>query len=127
MALRYEHAHIIHTDHDAAVRFYEEVLGAKRLDTVQRKGAPQTKLEVGGTMFIVRGVRTGERPMPAGRLPRMGVDHLGFYLGKGEYEGALRRLRERGIAILEEDELPHLRYCYFAGPDGVVIEFMEPK
>ena len=30
MKLTYEHAHILHTDHDEAVRFYREILGARR-------------------------------------------------------------------------------------------------
>ncbi|MBI3128580.1 MAG: VOC family protein [Candidatus Tectomicrobia bacterium] len=128
MPLRYEHAHIVHRDHDAAVKFYQEVLGAGIKDSVLRYGAPQTKLLLGGTMFIVRGVRPGEAPpFPPAGLPRMGVDHLGFYVDKGEYDPMLRELRAKGVPILEEGDLPHLRYCYFGGPDGVVLEIMEMK
>ncbi len=86
MKLTYEHAHILHSDHDEAVRFYREILGARVVDTRERKGAPQTKLMVGGGMLIVR-----------------------------------------GISIIEEDDMPHLEYLYFEGPDGVVIELMETK
>ena len=127
MELRYEHMHLIHSDHDAAVKFYQDVLGAEFLNTVERHGAPQTKLEVSGTMFIVRGVREGEDPAAAATLPRMGVDHMGFYIGKGEWAEARQRLADHGVEILQEGELPHLRFLYFAAPDGVIIEFMEPK
>lgn len=128
MPLRYEHAHIVHRDHDAAVSYYQDVLGAGIKDSVMRHGAPQTKLLLGGTMFIVRGVRPGEPPpFPSAGLPRMGVDHLGFYVDPGEYDPMLQGLRAKGVRILEEGDLPHLRYCYFEGPDGVVLELMEMK
>ena len=127
MDLTYEHAHIIHTDHDAAVRFYRDILGAKVVDARERKGAPQTKLMIGGGMLIVRGIRTGEEPMPAGTLPRLGIDHIGFYVGPGQLDEARLLLQEKGIAILEEDDMPHLKYLYLQGPDGVVVELMEVK
>lgn len=125
--LKYEHVHLVHTDHDAAVRFYKDVLGAEEIDRVERGGAPQTKLRCGGSMLIVRGVRAGERPMPAGTCPRLGVDHFGFWIGKGQFAAARKRLEELGVNIVQEGDLPHLRFLYFEGPDGVVVEFMEPK
>ena len=127
MKLTYEHAHIVHTDHDEAVRFYREVLGAHVVDSRERKGAPQTKLMAGGGMLIVRGVRPGEEPDSAGCTPRLGVDHIGFYVGEGELDAARAMLMEQGIEIIEEDDMPHLKYLYFQGPDGVVIELMETK
>ncbi len=78
-------------------------------------------------MLIIRGIRPGERPMAAGTLPRMGVDHFGYRIGRGEYEGARKRLLDAGVKILEEGDMPHLRYMYFEGPDGVVMEYLEPK
>ncbi len=125
--LKYEHVHLIHSDHDAAVRFYQDALGAKFLGTTERHGAPQTKLDCSGTMFIVRGIRTGEEPMPAGGLPRMGADHFGFWLGAGQYGSAKAHLESLGIEIVQEGDLPHLRFLYFEGPDGVIIELMDPK
>lgn len=127
MDLTYEHIHIIHTDHDSAVRFYQEVLGAEVINRIERHGAPQTKLKCGGSMLIVRGVRSGEDLMPSGKLPRMGVDHFGFWIGKGQYEEARTHLEKLGVPILQEGDLPHLRFLYFEGPDGVVIELMDPK
>lgn len=127
MRLAYEHAHLVHLSHDEAVRFYQDILGARVVDSRARKGAMQTKLIAGGAMLIVRGVRPGENPAPAGRLPRLGVDHIGFYVGEGELAAARRTLREKGVAILEEGDLPHLKYLYMEAPDGVVVELMERK
>ncbi len=127
MQLTYEHAHLLHADHDEAVRFYQDILGARIIDSRARKGAMQTKLMAGGGMLIVRGVRPGENPAPEGRLPRLGIDHIGFYVGEGELEAARRTLREKGVAILEEGDMPHLKYLYLQGPDGVVVELMERK
>ncbi|MEE9256960.1 MAG: VOC family protein [bacterium] len=127
MDLTYEHVHIIHTDHDAAVRFYKDTLGAEVVDETIRRGAPQTKLEIGGKLIIARGIREGENPMAAGTLPRMGVDHIGFWIGKGQYEEAKAHLEHLGVPIVEEGDLPHLRFLYFEGPHGVIIELMEPK
>ncbi len=110
MKLTYEHTHILHTDHDEAVRFYQEILGARVVDSRERKGAPQTKLMAGGGMIIVRG-----------------VDHIGFYVGKGELDAARAMLNEHSVPIIEEDDMPHLKYLYLKGPDGVVIELMEIK
>jgi catechol 2,3-dioxygenase-like lactoylglutathione lyase family enzyme len=125
--LKYEHIHLIHTNHDAAVHFYQDTLAATILNEIERNGAPQTKLDCHGTMLIVRGVREGENPMVAGSLPRMGADHLGFFIGQGQYEEAKAYLEGLGVKIVKEGDLPHLRFLYFEGPDGVVIELMDPK
>jgi catechol 2,3-dioxygenase-like lactoylglutathione lyase family enzyme len=127
MDLTYEHVHIIHTDHDAAVRFYKDVLGAEVVDETIRHGAPQTKLEIGGKLIIARGVREGEDPMPAGTLPRIGVDHFGFWIGKGQLDEARAHFEKLGVPIVQEGDLPHLRFLYIEGPDGVIIELMDPK
>ncbi len=127
MKLQYDHIHLIHSDHDAAVRFYKDILGAAEIGRIERGGAPQTKMEVGGTILLVRGIRDGEKPMEAGTLPRMGADHFGFWVGGGEMEEAKGRLGKTGVRILQEGEVPELRFIYFEGPDGVVIEFMERK
>ena len=81
--LKYEHIHLVHTDPDTAVQFYKEALGADEVGRVERHGAPQVKLNCRGTLLIVRGIREGEVPMAAGTLPRMGVDHFGFWIGQG--------------------------------------------
>lgn len=125
--LKYEHIHLIHTDHDAAVRFYQDTLAAAILNTTERHGAPQTKLDCHGTMLIVRGIRDGEDPMAAGVLHRMGADHFGFLIGQGQYEEAKAHLEGLGVKIVQEGDLPHLRFLYFEGPDGVMIELMDPK
>ncbi len=44
MELEYEHIHIIHTDHDAALRFYQEILRAEVIESRDPYGAPQTKI-----------------------------------------------------------------------------------
>jgi len=125
--LKYEHIHLIHTDHDAAVRFYQDTLAATILKKIERHGASQTKLDCHGTMLIVRGIREGEDPMAAGSLPRMGGDHFGFFIGQGQYEEAKAHLEGLGVNIVQEGDLPHLRFLYFEGPDSVMIELMDPK
>lgn len=127
MTFRYDHAHLIHRDPEGAVRFYQDVLGAKHLGTAERLGAPNHRLEIGGALFSVRGIRTREFPLPPGAQPRLGVDHLGFYMEKGSYERTRQALREKGVQIIEEEDLPAARILYFYGPDGVVIELMDPK
>jgi len=125
--LKYEHIHLVHTDPDAAVQFYKEALGADEVGRVERHGAIQVKLNCRGTLLIVRGIREGEAPMTAGTPPRMGVDHFGFWIGQGQYEDAKRHLEGMGVPIVQEGDLPHLRFLYFEGPDGVIIELMDPK
>ena len=127
MDLSYDHIHIIHTDHDTAVQFYKDILNAEELGRIERGGAPQTKLRVGGAILLVRGIREGESPNAASAMPRMGADHFGYFLGSGQYEEAKKRLHDAGVKILQEGDVPELRFIYFEGPDGVVIEFMEAK
>jgi catechol 2,3-dioxygenase-like lactoylglutathione lyase family enzyme len=57
----------------------------------------------------------------------MGSDHFGFWIGAGQYGEAKRHLEGIGIRIVQEGDLPHLRFLYFEGPDGVMIELMDPK
>tara|TARA_Y100000814_G_scaffold293146_2_gene273581 strand:+ start:1156 stop:1611 length:456 start_codon:yes stop_codon:yes gene_type:complete len=127
MKLTYEHVHLIHQNHDSAVKFYKKVLGAKIVDSQIRKGSQQTKLIAGNSLLIVRGIRPKEKPSGSNKTPRLGIDHIGFYVETGGLAKIKESLIQKDILIIEEDDMPHLKYLYCEGPDQIIIEFMEKK
>ncbi len=127
MKLIYEHIHLIHENHDLAVDFYKRILRGRVIDSQIRKGSQQSKLIVGNSMLIVRGIRPNEKPSNSNKTPRLGIDHIGFYVETGNLEKMKKILIQQNIPILEEDDMPHLKYLYCEGPDQTVIEFMEKK
>ena len=127
MKLTYEHVHLIHKNHDSAVKFYEKILEAKVIDSQIRKGSQQTKLLIGNSLLIVRGIRPNEIVSDPNKTPRIGMDHIGFYVETGKLTEMKKLLSEKNIPIIEEDDMQHLKYIYCQGPDQVVIEFMEKK
>ncbi|MFQ5894765.1 MAG: VOC family protein [Nitrospinota bacterium] len=128
MKLRYDHIHLISRDPEAAVRFYCEHFGARETSRMERGGAPQVFLELGESTLIVRGIREGENPLPEGSMPRMGMDHFGFFLEGEPLDAFAEALRKKGVKVLGEvGEAPRARFFYVGAPDGVVVEILQAR
>ena len=127
MKLVHDHIHCIHSDVDATVDFYKNILGATETSRIERSGAPQVTLDVHGSSIIVRGKRDGETiaPGPSG-WPRYSIDHYAFRV-EGKLSDAVDEVQSKGGNIVLEGDVEDLSFAYIEGPDGVIIELVELK
>jgi len=112
-----------------AAKFYEEVLGFRRVAEDDRYCALRV---VSGQVLIL--FRKGGTPdpvaTPGGMIPPHngeGQLHLAFTIPPAEWDAWQERLHSRRIAVESEVNWgPGLRSLYFRDPDGHLIELATP-
>jgi predicted enzyme related to lactoylglutathione lyase len=101
-------------DLDAAARFYGEVLALPAQGRSDHRA-----------WFLV-----GERSRIGLWTPQVGIAggqggahvHYAMHIGDDDYDAAVARLRDHGLAVHEEDFEEHGRAAYVTDPDGNVVE-----
>ena len=116
MAFRLTHVHIKTPDPQKTAQFYVENLGA----TIEAElGQQGYRLDLHGlklniTTFIAEQTRE----------QRYGMEHIA--IDTDDLDALVAKLKAQGIRILEETTIPGgRRVCFFEGPDGVQLEFIE--
>ncbi|WP_028079816.1 SMU1112c/YaeR family gloxylase I-like metalloprotein [Solimonas soli] len=120
------HVALIASDYERSKRFYTQVLGLRVLAEHYREARQSWKLDLAGAgglqleLFTFRGAP----PRPS-RPEALGLRHLAFRVG--DLDAALAQLRAHGIAHedVRVDEYTGRRFCFFADPDGLPLEFYE--
>ncbi len=121
----YDHIHLRTRDPEATARYYNEMFGAKIIESVQSDGQKRIDLDIKGlTVFIAR-VSPDDDVPPAPPEPHMGLDHFGLRVDN--LDEAAADLRQRGAEFTLEprDLRPGLRLAYIRAPDDVRIELLE--
>lgn len=129
MDYRINHVHIRASDPRASASWYEKHFNAKIL--WEREIMPNTvtvSMEVGGP------VRLNISSKPPGtsdehgaaELNRLGLEHFGFDVY--DLESELGRLQQDGIRVVLPltEVATGTRLAYIEGPDGVLIELVQP-
>lgn len=119
------HAHFRCADLEAALEFYQRVLGAELVKRTEFGGRVIVTLGVGGTLFCLSpapaeaGLRAEENPK------RLGVYHLAFNVPK--LEEAVAECKQRGAKFMVENlqASPTRKVAFMEAPDGMQIELME--
>lgn len=127
----FDHLHIYAVDPQRSIRFYEECLDAERLGLISNAAGAENHLLILGGQFVVIG------HFPAGMEPAtpatvgdgalrhgFGVAHFGINVD--DLDAFASRLERRGIELHQPvKDAGSLRYAYFSGPDGVVVELTQ--
>jgi catechol 2,3-dioxygenase-like lactoylglutathione lyase family enzyme len=118
MALKLNHVHLKTRDPEATAQFYVETLGAK---IVGRVGSGGYRLDLHGLTLNVSDFLANQT-----REQKLGIEHIA--IDTDELDALVEKLREKGIRILEQTVVSGgRRVCFFEGPDGVQLEFIEMK
>ena len=122
MAFKVNHLHIKTPDPRKTARWYTEYLGARVVsETQSRNGDTIFRLDLHGVPVNVTSYIEGQKLEQHYGLEHVAVDTDNFV-------GEVDRIKASGIKILEERNLPDgRRVCFFEGPDGVRLEFLEMK
>ncbi len=126
-----DHIHIHSASVSDSLRFYQEVLGADYLGAITNAQGDQNHLLIlGGQNLAISAFPAGIEPVEPppyhnGALETgHGIAHFG--LNVDDLDPILRKLEQEGVAIHgEPTQTGPVRYIYFSGPDGVVVELTQ--
>ena len=118
MTLKMNHLHLKTRDPEATAKFYVDTLGA----TIVNKSATGTyRLDLHGLHLNVSQFLDQQK-----REQKYGMEHIA--IDTDELDSVVEKLKGQGIHILEETVVSGgRRVCFFEGPDGVQLEFIEMK
>lgn len=116
-------------DMERASRFYEDIMGLKRMFSDNRLTAYDV---AGHSVFLVfqRGASLQPSELPGGRIPGhdgAGPLHFAFAVDAAELPAWETRLSEHRVAIESRVDWPRGgKSIYFRDPDGHVLELATP-
>jgi len=118
MTLKMNHLHLKTKDPAKTAKFYVDTLGAK---IVSQNANGGYRLDLHGlALNVSKFLETQKRDQ------KYGMEHLA--IDTDELDSLIEKLKVQGIHILEETVVSGgRRVCFFEGPDGVQLEFIEMK
>ncbi len=122
MAFKINHLHLKTPDPKKTVDWYVEYVGAKILrETKAPNGRVSYRLNLHGLELNVTDFLEEQRLEQFYGLEHVAVD-------TDDFAGQVAKIKAAGIKILEERSLPDGRkVCFFEGPQGVRLEFLEMR
>ena len=118
MTLKLNHLHIKTKDPEQTVKFYVDNLGARIVNQSPRGGY---RLDLHGLSLNVTKFLEDQT-----REQKYGMEHIA--IDTDELDALVEKLKGQGINILEQTVVSGgRRVCFFEGPDGVQLEFIEMK
>ena len=122
MGFRINHLHLKTPDPKKTADFYVEYAGAKILkENIRPDGSKNYRLDLHGVELNVTEFLTEQKLSQFYGLEHVAIDTSNF-------DGEVTKIKSAGLKILEERVLPDgRRVCFFEGPEGVRLEFLEWK
>ena len=118
MTFKMNHVHLKTADPDKTAQFYVDTLGAK---IVSKNATGGYRLDLHGLSLNVSRFLDQQK-----REQKYGMEHIA--IDTDELDNLVEKLKGQGIHILEETVVSGgRRVCFFEGPDGVPLEFIEMK
>jgi catechol 2,3-dioxygenase-like lactoylglutathione lyase family enzyme len=120
----FDHIHIFSTNPEATASWYERILGAEVIRTMQA-GKPRIDLKLGGANIFILDVSADAKcAAPVGH-PHQGLDHFGLEVK--EIDKVCAELKAKGVKFTREPDTirPGIRIAFIEGPEQVSIELLE--
>src|SRR5262245_20083292 len=118
MAFKMNHVHIKTKTPEKTAQFYVDTMGAKVIGKAGKNGV---RIDLHGLHMNISDFLEEQK-----REQRYGIEHIA--IDTDELDTLVKKLAERGINILEQTVVSGgRRVCFFEGPDGVQLEFIEMK
>jgi catechol 2,3-dioxygenase-like lactoylglutathione lyase family enzyme len=108
-------------DHNAAAKWYSEILGCTHMRSTERYAF----MECGGSYFVLAKSSHHVNPNDPGE----DTHHHAFIVDKDEFERAMAIMKARGVTYVGYSDTGHItfpgRHAYFHDPDGNCIEIID--
>jgi lactoylglutathione lyase len=120
----WDHIHLRTTNPDAMAQWFEKMLGAEVVRTMQ-EGKPRIDLKLGGANIFIAPVAAGDGTKAAPTIPYRGLDHFG--LAVSGIDAIAADLKSKGVEFTKEPTTvrPGVRICFIRAPEGVSIELLD--
>jgi lactoylglutathione lyase len=122
--LTWDHIHIRTKNPDGMAEWFEKMLGAEVIRTMQQ-GAPRIDLKLGGANIFIAPVKDGDGTNTPPAIPYRGLDHFG--LSCSGIDAIAADLKAKGVEFTREPTTvrPGTRVCFIKAPEGVSIELLD--
>jgi catechol 2,3-dioxygenase-like lactoylglutathione lyase family enzyme len=122
MAFRINHLHLKTPNPKKTADFYVEYTGAKVVkENIRPDGSENFRLDLHGVELNITQFLEEQK---LGQF--YGLEHVA--IDTNNFDGEVSKIKTAGLKILEERVLPDgRRVCFFEGPEGVRLEFLEWK
>jgi len=120
----WDHVHLRSPDPEATAQWFERMLGAEVLRTMQQ-GKPRIDLKLGGANIFIAPVAADDGVNPPPTTPYQGLDHFGLTVSG--IDAVAAELKGKGVEFTKEPTTvrPGVRVCFIRGPQGISIELLE--
>jgi len=120
----WDHIHLRTTDPEKTAQWYERMLGAEVIRSMQQ-GQPRIDLKLGGASIFIAPVTAGDGVNPPPKTPYQGLDHFGLTVTG--IDAIAAELKAKGVEFTREPTTvrPGVRVCFLLAPEGVSIELLE--
>ena len=120
----WDHVHLRTPDPEAMAQWFEHMLGAEVIRTMQQ-GKPRLDLKLGGANIFIAPVAAGDGVNPSPATPYQGLDHFGLTVSG--IDAIAAELKAKGVEFATEPTTvrPGVRVCFLRGPQGISIELLE--
>ena len=110
---RFHHRHLIVADVAKTVAFYEDALGARKVQEMEFRGIPIVRLELDGL------------PLTISQQIHAGVgDHIGLTVD--DFEAAVTELRANGVEfIVEPTDMGFAKFAFIRDAAGTTLEVIQ--
>jgi lactoylglutathione lyase len=122
--ITWDHIHLRTADPERMAQWFEKMLGAEVIRTMQQ-GKPRIDLKLGGANIFIAPVAAGDGTNPAPAIPYRGLDHFGLCVSG--IDAIAADLKAKGVEFTKEPTTvrPGVRICFIRAPEGVSIELLE--
>jgi catechol 2,3-dioxygenase-like lactoylglutathione lyase family enzyme len=122
--ITWDHIHLRTADPEAMARWFESMLGAQVLRSMQQ-GKPRIDLKLGGANIFIAPVAPSDGVNAPPVTPYRGLDHFG--LAVSGIDAIAAELKKKGVEFTREPTTvrPGVRICFLRGPEGVSIELLD--
>ncbi len=120
----WDHVHIRSPNVEETAQWFEKMLGAEVIRTMQQ-GETRVDLKLGGANIFIAPVKAGDGVNEPPTTPYKGLDHFG--LTCSGIDAIAADLKAKGVEFTKEvtQARPGVKICFIRGPQGVSIELLE--
>ena len=120
----WDHIHLRTANPEATAQWYERMLGAEVIRTMQQ-GKPRIDLKLGGANIFIAPVAPGDGVNPPPATPYQGLDHFGLTVSG--IDAVVAELKAKGVEFTEEPtEHFYGVDCGLRDPFGNNIRIVQP-
>ena len=120
----WDHVHIRSPNVEETAQWFEKMLGAEVIRTMQQ-GETRVDLKLGGANIFIAPVKAGDGVNEPPTTPYKGLDHFG--LTCSGIDAIAADLKAKGVEFTKDvtQARPGVKICFIRGPQGVSIELLE--